>query len=166
MAQIKKSRMTLAQLEATPEFRTMTRKQQFFIQTLIRTVMDCGMADPTFACSSAYGNHGENARTMAFQVLKHRNVQATLRVYQSFGKSLRQQRAEEIQSARQQYIADLKAEMDAATGAKRERLVTLYGQLIFGKAPKQSKKKGKLNGTHQRQQSDRRRQLARSSGID
>ena len=140
MVQIKKSRMTLAQLETTPEFRSMTRKQRFFTQTLIQTVIDCGMADPTFACSSAYGNDGENARTMAFQVLKHRNVQAALRVYQNFGKSPRQQRAEEIQSARQQYIADIKAEMNAATGSKRERLVSLYGQLIFGKFPKPSKK--------------------------
>jgi hypothetical protein len=140
MILIKRSKMTLAQLEATPEFRSMMRKEKFFVQTLIQTTIDCGLPDLQFACSSAYGNSGENARTMAYQVLRHKKVQAALRVYQNFGKSPRQQRAEEIQRARQQYIADVKAEMDAATGSKRERLVILYGQLIFGKFPKQSKK--------------------------
>ncbi len=139
MVQIKKSKMTLAQLEATPEFRSLTPKMKFFVQTLLQTAIDLSVPDPSFACSAAYGNSGENARTMAYQILKKRGVQAVLRVYQNYGKSPRQIHDEELQTARQQYLADLKTEMDAATGAKRERLVALYGQLIFGKTPASKK---------------------------
>lgn len=152
MIQIKKSKMTREQLEQTPEYMSLTRKQRFFISTLVQTVIDLGLPDPAFACSSAFGNTGELARTMSYQVLRKPKVQAVLRVYENYGKTPKQVHDEEIQSTRQQYLAELKSEMDASTGAKRERLVALYGQLIFGKTPKHpvkrksSKKKGKSNG--------------------
>ncbi|MBZ5662392.1 MAG: hypothetical protein LAO08_18475 [Acidobacteriia bacterium] len=85
--------MSLDTLSRTVEFRALTVQQQLWTQTYCQSIVDFGAADPVFATQAAFGNAGknarENARTMSFQLLRNKNVQACLRVFNNFGKSKR-----------------------------------------------------------------------------
>jgi hypothetical protein len=128
-------RMTHSELEQTPEFRSLSVKQKFWVTTYLQSLIDCGMVDPILATQAAYQNEGENARTMSYYVLRNKKVQATLRVFLNFGKS-----------KRGVFIDDLKAEIEASRpgSAVRERLIALYAQVNFGaKIPKSLKSQKK-----------------------
>jgi hypothetical protein len=125
--------MTLSELEQTPEFRELKSvKQRFFLQTYVQSLID-GIVDPVLATQSAYQTDGENARTFAYQLLRNKKIQATLRVFWNFGKS-----------KRGIFLDDLKAEIAASLPGSvvRERLIALYGQMVFGsKSPKKQKRR-------------------------
>src|SRR5882762_6944769 len=132
MAPIIKSRMTLQALEQTAEFRALSVKQRFWVQTYVQSLVD-GIVDPVLATQSAYATEGENARTFSYQLRRNRKIQATLRVFWNFGKS-----------KRGIFLDDLQAEIAAARpgSAARERLIALYVQTIFGgKKSKKEKRK-------------------------
>src|SRR6266853_7040684 len=127
-----KSRMTLAALEQTSEFLSLSVKQRFWVTTYIQSLIDCGMVDPILATQAAYQTQGENARTFAYQLLRNKKVQATLRVFWNFGKS-----------KRGIFLDDLQAEIEASPigSPARERLIALYAQMVFGvKSPKIKRK--------------------------
>jgi hypothetical protein len=119
---IKSPQMTLAELVQTPEFHALSVKQRFWVQTYIQTLVD-GAVDPILATQSAYTTEGENARTMSYYVLRNKKVQGALRVFWNFGKA-----------KRGVFIDDLKAEIEASRpgSAARERLISLYAQMVFG----------------------------------
>jgi hypothetical protein len=150
MIQLKRSNMTMPQLEATPEFQRCSRKQRFFIQTLIQSLISTGIADQVYATQCSRGNDGESARTESYRIMHTKKITDVIRVYETFGKSAQTIQREAKKAARQQYIETVKAEMDAAPAgsAARARLVELYGSLVFGAhVSKPSKKsKGKSNG--------------------
>lgn len=128
-----KSRMTLAELEQTAEFKKLTPPQMMFVQTLVQSFLDCGVFDRRLATQAAYAVEGENARTWGAHLVRKPKIAAVLRVFQSYGKSKR-----EI------LLDDLQAEIQAAPlGSKaRAQLVALYGQAIFN-GKKTKSKKGK-----------------------
>jgi hypothetical protein len=125
--------MTLPELEQTSEFRALSAKQKLWLQTYVQSFIDCGGLDPILATQSAYQTRGENARTFAYQLLRNKKIQATLRVFWNFGKS-----------KRGIFLDDLQAEIQASRpgSAVRERLIALYAQTIFGgkKSKKQKRK--------------------------
>ena len=133
MVSTSKARMTLAQLEQLPEFKSLaSAKQRLWLQTVVAS-LPLGFPDFVLATQTAYGNCGENARTMGYAVRKNVKVSRILQIIENYGKT-----------ERDLYLEKLQAEMDAAPAgsAKRERLVALYGQIMFGaKMPKSSKSK-------------------------
>ncbi|HEV2523328.1 MAG TPA: hypothetical protein VGT24_13190 [Candidatus Acidoferrales bacterium] len=128
-----KPRMTMTELEQTPEFLAITSaRMRFWIRTYLQSLVDCGKADPILATQAAYDTEGENARTFSYRLLKKPKVQNVLRVFFNFGKS-----------QKQIFVEDLKVEIAAApTGsAQRERLISLYRELLFGKKSSKSPKR-------------------------
>src|SRR5579871_2914996 len=82
--------MSLDALSRTPEFKALTIRQALWLQTYVCSIRDLGIPDAVFATQSAFGNDGENARTMSYQLLRNPKVKAAIRVWQNFGKSERQ----------------------------------------------------------------------------
>lgn len=128
---VHKSHMSLRQLEQTAEFQALSVQQRLFLQTYLQSLADTGKADALLATQVAFHNHGENARTMAYGVLKQKKIIVALRAWRNFGKS-----------KRQIFLADLQAEIDAskAGSAARTRLQSLYAETIFGITLKKAKR--------------------------
>jgi len=122
--------MSLDQLSRTPEFRTLTVRQQLWVQSYCVSVRDLGIPDTVFATQSAFGNDGENARTMSYQVLKNPKVKAAIRVWQNFKKSERQIILDDIR-------ADIKASKPGS--AARAKLREVEAKLIGVKLRRKSK---------------------------
>jgi hypothetical protein len=133
MIEIKKSGMSLQQLQTTPEYKRCSLKHRFFITTLLASLRDLGVADQILATQSAYGNEGESARCMSYAILKTQKVRDVIAVYENYGKSAATIQREAKQAAREQYIETVKSELDSAKpgSAARARLVELYGTLMF-----------------------------------
>ena len=119
------ARMTLRQLESTPEFRALSAKGKLFVQTYLTSLIETGNPDPVFATQVGFQN--ANARTFSYQVLQQKKVQAALRVFRNFGKS-----------RRQIVMQDLQAEIDATKPgtAARKKLLALYANVFGTKSSK------------------------------
>ena len=126
MASATTSRMSLTALQQKPEFKRLSVKAKMFVSGYVGSDESFGAPDAVWATRSAYQNHDlESARKMSYAVLKNKKVAACLKVWKDFGKS-----------KRTLFLEDLERQMHAAPegSAKRDRLVQLYGQAVFGAA--------------------------------
>jgi hypothetical protein len=132
MKTLRRSRMTLRQLEQTAEFQALPVQQKLWLQTFIQSLRDTGKADALLATQVAFHNTGENARTLGYKVLRQKKLRAALKVWRNFGRSKR-----EI------FLADLQDEIDESVpgSAARSRLQLLYSQTMLGFPLKTAKTK-------------------------
>jgi hypothetical protein len=121
--------MSLDALSRTPEFKALTIRQALWVQTYVCSIRDLGIPDAAFATQSAFGNHGENARTMSYQLLRNPKVKVAIRIWLNFGKS-----------ERQIALADLRADIAASRPGSlaRARMRQIETKLI-GKPKRRSK---------------------------
>jgi hypothetical protein len=128
-----KKRMSLDALSRTAEFRSLSVRQQLWLQTYCQGLIDCGEFDPIFATRVAFDTEGENARTFSYQLLRNKKIQAALQVWRNAGKS-----------ARAIFLDELQTEIDASkpNSAARARLLVIKARMAFGVKSLKKQKKG------------------------
>jgi hypothetical protein len=130
LSPILKSKMPLAVLEKTSEFRRLNVAQRFYIQTLLHGIVDLGLEDHLFSAQVAF--ESDSARVRSYAIRHSPKIQAVLRVYENYGKSARQRLLDQIQRE----LADAKPGSVA-----RARLVAAYATAAFGEKPLKKIKK-------------------------
>jgi len=123
--------MTMDALSRTPEFKGLSIRQALWTQTYCQSLIDLGKADAVFATQAAFGNEGENARTMSYQLLRNPKVQACLRVFNNFGKSKREILLNDVR-------ADIQASKPGSPARAKLREIELQ---LIGSKPKNRRNK-------------------------
>jgi hypothetical protein len=121
--------MSLNALSRTPEFRTLTVRQQLWVQTYCQSVIDLGAADLVFVTQASFATEGENARTFSYQILRNPKVKACLKVFTNFGKSKRAVFLDDVR-------ADIKASRSGSPA--RAKLREIEAKLIGVKPKRKS----------------------------
>jgi hypothetical protein len=82
------SQISIEELKRTPEFRKLTCRQSFFVESYLTTLVQFGESDVKFATRAAYQvSTEESARALGYGLLKNKDIAAVLDLYFKSGQT-------------------------------------------------------------------------------